>query len=145
MLSSIIFSARILLHLHLAHRPSLPHTTFTLAVQYPPSSTNGDSIKKGKKGKGKDKEEQKKAGKGSNLVGKFTNLVSTNLNNTVGGEGRGFLMLLTSLTRQITLRIAFLCKVFGWNPIVGTVTALSLCPHWQNGSPPNHKTSRQRR
>jgi len=99
--------------------------TPTLTAQSSPSSTDGDSINKAKKGKGEEKEE-KKAEKGSNLVGKITNLVSTDLNNIV--EGRDFPMLLISLPLQIILCIVFLYKVLGWSAIVGMVTMLSLYP-----------------
>jgi len=102
-------------------------TTSTLTVQSSPSSTDGDSIKKGKKGKGEDKEdEKKKADKGSNLVGKITNLVSTDLNNIV--DGRDFPMLFISLPLQIILCIIFLYKVLGWSAIVGTAVMVALYP-----------------
>ena len=102
-------------------------TASTLIVQSSPSSTDGDSIKKGKKGKRGDKEdEKKKADKGSNLVGKITNLVSTDLNNIV--DGRDFPMLFISLPLQIVLCIVFLYKVLGWSAIVGTVVMVSLYP-----------------
>ena len=102
-------------------------TASTLTVQSSPSSTDGDSIKKGKKGKGEDKEEEKKkADKGSNLVGKITNLVSTDLNNIT--DGRDFPMLLIALPLQIVLCIIFLYKVLGWSAIVGTVVMLALYP-----------------
>ena len=100
-------------------------TTSTLVVQSS-SSTDGDSIKKGK-GKGEDKEEEKKeAEKGSNLVGKITNLVSTDLNNIV--DGRDFPMLFVSLPLQIALCIVFLYKVLGWSAIVGMVVMVALYP-----------------
>lgn len=102
-------------------------TPSTLAVQSSSSSTDGDSIKKGKKDKGDDKEEEKKkTDKGSNLVGKITNLVSTDLNNIV--DGRDFPMLLISLPLQIVLCIVFLYKVLGWSAIVGTAVMISLYP-----------------
>ena len=101
-------------------------TTSTLTV---PSSADRDSVK-GKDG-GKYKEEEKeKADNGSNLVGKITNLVSTDLNNII--EGRDFLMLVISLPLQITFCVAFLYKVLGWSAIVGIVvmTALYPLPGW---------------
>ena len=101
-------------------------TTSTLTVQSSPSSSDGGSIKKGKKGKGKDKDEEKKAEKGSNLVGKITNLVSTDLNNIV--DGRDFPMLFISLPLQIVLCIVFLYKLLGWSAIVGSATMLALYP-----------------
>jgi len=100
-------------------------TTSTLTVQSSPSSTDGDSVKKGKKGKGEDKEE-KKTEQGSNLVGKITNLVSTDLNNIV--DGRDFPMLFISLPFQIVLCIVFLYNVLGWSAIAGTVAMVVLYP-----------------
>jgi len=102
-------------------------TASTLIVQSSPSSTDGDSIKKGKERKGDEKEdEKKKADKGSNLVGKITNLVSTDLNNIV--DGRDFPILFISLPLQIVLCIIFLYKVLGWSAIVGTVVMVALYP-----------------
>ena len=101
-------------------------TTPTLTVQSSSSSSDGDSTKKGKTSKGEDKEEGKKGGKGSNLVGKITNLVSTDLNNIV--DGRDFPMLFISLPLHTILCIVFLYKVLGWSAIVGMVVMLSLYP-----------------
>ena len=101
-------------------------TTSTLSAQSSPSSSDRDSTKKGKKSKGEDKEEGKKGGKGSNLVGKITNLVSTDLNNIV--DGRDFPMLFISLPLQIVLCIVFLYKVLGWSAIVGMAVMLALYP-----------------
>ena len=98
-------------------------TTSTLTAQSSPSSTDGDSTKKGKKGK---EEEKKKADKGSNLVGKITNLVSTDLNNIV--DGRDFPMLFISLPLQIVLCIVFLYKVLGWSAVVGMAVMIALYP-----------------
>ena len=118
-----------------AESPTITHsaevtnetTTSTLTVQSTSSSTDGGSIKKGKKGKAEDKEdEKKKADKGSNLVGKITNLVSTDLNNLV--DGRDFPILFISLPLQIILCIVFLYQVLGWSAIVGTVVMLVLYP-----------------
>jgi hypothetical protein len=102
-------------------------TTSTLTVQSSPSSTDGGSLKKGKKDKGEGKEDEKKeAEKGSNLVGKITNLVSTDLNNVV--DGRDFPMLFISLPLQIILCIVFLYKVLGWSAVVGMAVMVSLYP-----------------
>ena len=68
----------------------------------------------------------KKAAKGSNLVGKITNLVSTDLNNII--VGMDFPMLFISLPLQIVLCIVFLYKVLGWSAIVGTVMMVALYP-----------------
>ena len=101
-------------------------TTSTLTVSHSPSSTGGDSIKKGKKDKGEDKEEKKKVDQGSNLVGKITNLVSTDLNNIV--DGRDFPLVFISLPLQVALCIVFLYKVLGLSAIVGMVVMISLYP-----------------
>ena len=100
-------------------------TTSTLTVQSSPSSSDGDSIKKGKKGKGKHKDGEE-AEKGSNLIGKITNLISTDLQNIIGG--RDFPMLLVSLPLQIVLCIIFLYKLLGWSAVVGMVVMLVLYP-----------------
>ena len=104
-------------------------TTSTLTAQSSPSSSDRDSTKKSKKSKKskvEDKEEGKKGGKGSNLVGKITNLVSTDLNNIV--DGRDFPMLFISLPLQIVLCIVFLYKVLGWSALVGIGVMLVLYP-----------------
>lgn len=101
-------------------------TTSTLTVQSSPSSGDSDSAKKGKKGKGESKGDEKKGGKDSNLVGKITNLVSTDLNNIV--DGRDFPMLFISLPLQMVLCIVFLYKVLGWSAIVGMAVMVVLYP-----------------
>ena len=101
-------------------------TTSTLTAQSSPSPSDRDSTKKSKKSKVEDKEEGKKGGKGSNLVGKITNLVSTDLNNIV--DGRDFPMLFISLPLQIVLCIVFLYKVLGWSALVGMGVMLALYP-----------------
>ncbi|KAG8864769.1 hypothetical protein FRB96_003355 [Tulasnella sp. 330] len=63
------------------------------------------------------KTEEVKVEAGNNLVGKITNLVSTDLNNI--GEGRDFLFLLLLAPSQILLCIWFLHKILGWAAFVG--------------------------
>ena len=101
-------------------------TTSTLTVESSSSTSDGDTAKNGKKGKDKYKEEESKTEKGSNLVGKITNLVSTDLNNIV--DGRDFPVLLISLPLQIVLCIVFLYKILGWSAIVGMVAMVVLYP-----------------
>ena len=100
-------------------------THSTPTAQSSASPSDGGSIKKGKGGKSESKEEGG-AEKGSNLVGKITNLVSTDLGNLV--EGRDFPMLLISLPLQIVFCIVFLYKILGWSAIVGMATMISLYP-----------------
>ena len=97
----------------------------TLTVESTPSSPDGDTIRKGKEVKGKDKDEESKTEKG-NLVGKITNLVSTDLNNIV--DGRDFPMLFISLPLQVTLCVVFLYKILGWSAVVGMGTMVALYP-----------------
>ncbi|KAF9645156.1 hypothetical protein BDM02DRAFT_3189933 [Thelephora ganbajun] len=101
-------------------------TTSTLTVQSSPSSSDEDSIKKSKRRKSEDKEEEKKTERGSNLIGKITNLVSTDLKNIV--DGRDFPILFVSLPLQIILCIVFLYKILGWSAIAGMTTMLALYP-----------------
>ena len=98
----------------------------TPTIRSPPSSTDGDDIKKGKKDKGEGSEEKKGVDDGSNLVGRITNLVSTDLSNIT--SGRDFPMLFTSLPLQVILCIIFLYKVLGWSAIVGMVVMVALYP-----------------
>lgn len=105
--------------------PSTPDTA-SVAESTTMNSSDGDSTKKNKKSKGGDKEEEKKGEKGSNLVGKITNLVSTDLNNLI--DGRDFPMLFIALPLQIVLCIIFLYNVLGWSAIVGMVVMVVLYP-----------------
>ena len=50
--------------------------------------------------------------KGGNLVGKISNLVSTDLNNII--DGRDFLMITVACPIQIVLCIVFLYTILGW-------------------------------
>ena len=101
-------------------------TTSTLTIPSTPSSADGDDIKKREENQGEGKDEKKTVDEGSNLVGKITNLVSTDLNNIV--NGRDFPMLFTSLPLQIILCIVFLYKVLGWSAIVGMTVMVALYP-----------------
>ena len=84
----------------------------TLTAQTSPSSSDRDGTKKGRKG--------------SNLVGKITNLVLTDLDNIVGG--RDFPALFILLPLQIVLCIVFLYKVLGWSALVGMEVMLAIYP-----------------
>ena len=106
--------------------PTESSTTSKFAVPSSPSSTSGDRVKEGKKDRDKYKEDKKKVGEGSNLIGKITNLVSTDLTNIV--DGVDFPMLFISLPLQITLCIVFLHQILGWSAIVGMVVMLALYP-----------------
>lgn len=96
----------------------------TIQPSTPPS--DGGTTKKGKKPRAKDGEEEKATEKGSNLVGKITNLVSTDLNNIV--DGRDFPMLLISLPLHVVFCVMFLYRILGWSAIVGTVVMFALYP-----------------
>jgi hypothetical protein len=73
---------------------------------------DGDSLKKGTKGKdAKEKKEEKKAETG-NLVGKINNLVTTDLNNIT--TAREFLRVFVLAPIQIALCVMFLYVLLGW-------------------------------
>jgi hypothetical protein len=64
--------------------------------------------------------------KRSNLVGKITNLVSTDLNNII--DGKDFPVLFISLPLHLLFCIAFLYRILGWSAIAGTMTMVTLYP-----------------
>ncbi|KAK1236146.1 hypothetical protein PQX77_000617 [Marasmius sp. AFHP31] len=62
----------------------------------------------------------------SNLVGKITNLVTTDLQHIV--ELRDFMLLLIYVPLQIVLGIVFLYFLLGWSALVGFATMIILGP-----------------
>ena len=92
----------------------------------PSPSPDGDATKKGNKTEGKDGEGEQGSEKGSNLVGKITNLVSTDLGNLV--DGRDFPVLFISLPLHVIFCVVFLYRILGWSAIAGTVTMVALYP-----------------
>ncbi|KAF7369381.1 ATP-binding cassette transporter [Mycena venus] len=80
------------------------------------------------KGKGKEvkKTEPEKSPSTSNLVGKITNLATTDLRNIT--EGRDFLFLSLYIPLTIALCIAFLYQVLGWSSFVGMGVMILLFP-----------------
>ena len=79
-------------------------TSTTLASEVTSSEADKASVKG---------EEKKLTGeKGGNLVGKISNLVSTDLNNII--DGRDFLMITVAGPIQIVLCIVFLYTILGW-------------------------------
>ncbi|KAJ7169514.1 hypothetical protein C8R46DRAFT_1217207 [Mycena filopes] len=82
------------------------------------------------KGKGKEtkdgKEEPAEAANASNLVGKITNLVTTDLGNIV--DSRDFLFILLLIPLEIILCVVFLYNVLGWSSFVGMGVMVLLFP-----------------
>ncbi|KDQ56809.1 hypothetical protein JAAARDRAFT_132140 [Jaapia argillacea MUCL 33604] len=87
--------------------------------------------------KGKRREEEKQnenekvvkngeEGKGSNLVGKINNLVTTDLGNLT--DGRDFLWILLMSPLQIIISIAFLYIILGWSALAGLAVMIVLFP-----------------
>ncbi|KDQ56808.1 hypothetical protein JAAARDRAFT_36283 [Jaapia argillacea MUCL 33604] len=75
----------------------------------------------------KDKEKEKDdGGKGSNLVGKINNLVTTDLGNLV--DGRDFLWLILMGPLQIIISLIFLYLILGWSVFVGLAVMILLFP-----------------
>ncbi|KAG5728585.1 ATP-binding cassette transporter abc4 [Termitomyces sp. T112] len=93
-----------------------------------PSSIECSSSKKGKEKITKSVEESEREGISSaeNLVGKITNLVTTDMNNIT--ESRDFLLVLIYIPLQIILCIIFLYLVLGWSAFVGLVSIIMLFP-----------------
>ncbi|KAJ6575530.1 hypothetical protein B0H10DRAFT_2168545 [Mycena sp. CBHHK59/15] len=81
------------------------------------------------KGKGKDKDapkEEPTESNASNLVGKITNLVTTDLGNIT--ESRDFLFVLLLIPMEIALCVIFLYTVLGWSAFVGMGVMVALFP-----------------
>ncbi|KAF7339970.1 ATP-binding cassette transporter [Mycena venus] len=82
------------------------------------------------KAKGKDKEvkeaEPEESPDASNLVGKITNLVTTDLGNIT--DSRDFLFLFLLIPLEITLCVVFLSQVLGWSSFVGMGMMILLFP-----------------
>ncbi|KAJ7275433.1 multidrug resistance-associated ABC transporter [Mycena haematopus] len=82
------------------------------------------------KGKGKEtkdvKEEPAESGDASNLVGKITNLVTTDLGNIT--DSRDFLFLFLLIPLEIILCVVFLYQVLGWSSFVGMGVMVLLFP-----------------
>ncbi|KAJ6462020.1 hypothetical protein C8R47DRAFT_1225647 [Mycena vitilis] len=79
------------------------------------------------KGKGKEvKEEPAESSDASNLVGKITNLVTTDLANLT--EGRDFLLLVLLIPLQVIFCGVFLYMVLGWSAFVGMGVMVLLFP-----------------
>ncbi|KAJ7814135.1 P-loop containing nucleoside triphosphate hydrolase protein [Mycena olivaceomarginata] len=78
------------------------------------------------KGKGKEEPADEDSSDGSNLVGKITNLVTTDLGNIV--DSRDFLFLFLLIPLEIILCVVFLYQVLGWSSFVGMGVMVLLFP-----------------
>ncbi|KAJ7919040.1 P-loop containing nucleoside triphosphate hydrolase protein [Mycena leptocephala] len=79
------------------------------------------------KDKAKDKEvEEKPTAASENLVGKITNLVTTDLGNIV--DSRDFLFLFLLIPLEIILCVIFLYMILGWSAFVGMGVMVLLFP-----------------
>ena len=82
------------------------------------STTNPKSTSSPSKGSGGgDKDKDKPSTQGTNLVGKITNLISTDLGNLV--DGRDFLFLIWYSPLQIAFCVWFLYVILDWSAFVG--------------------------
>ncbi|KAJ6519437.1 hypothetical protein C8R45DRAFT_1066135 [Mycena sanguinolenta] len=94
------------------------------------SSASVKSTTSSKKGKGKEtkdtKEEPEESGDASNLVGKITNLVTTDLGNIT--ESRDFLFIVLLIPLEVALCITFLYQVLGSSSFVGMGVMVLLFP-----------------
>ncbi|KAJ7501621.1 hypothetical protein B0H11DRAFT_2275231 [Mycena galericulata] len=80
------------------------------------------------KGTGEPEPEEKPAesSREKNLVGKITNLVTTDLGNII--DSRDFLFIVVVIPIEITLCIVFLYQVLGWSAFVGMGVMVLLFP-----------------
>ncbi|KAJ6501692.1 hypothetical protein C8R47DRAFT_1193380 [Mycena vitilis] len=92
------------------------------------SSSSIKSTTSSKKGKGKAevKEEPAESSGANNLVGKITNLVTTDLGNIT--DSRDFLFLFLLIPFEIILCVIFLYMVLGWSAFVGMGVMVLLFP-----------------
>ncbi|KAJ7456632.1 hypothetical protein FB451DRAFT_1048362 [Mycena latifolia] len=84
------------------------------------------SIKSTTSSKAKSKEEPEESPDAKNLVGKITNLVTTDLENIV--DSRDFLFILVLIPMEVALCVIFLYKVLGWSAFVGMGVMVLLFP-----------------
>ncbi|KAJ7275443.1 hypothetical protein B0H12DRAFT_1199529 [Mycena haematopus] len=99
----------------------------TLQASSASIKSNTSSKAKGKGKESKDaKEDPTESGDASNLVGKITNLVTTDLGNIT--DSRDFLIFLLLIPLEISLCIVFLYQVLGWSSFVGMGVMILLFP-----------------
>ncbi|KAJ7102323.1 hypothetical protein B0H15DRAFT_943257 [Mycena belliarum] len=84
------------------------------------------SIKSAKSSKGKGKEGPVDSPDARNLVGKITNLVTTDLENIV--DSRDFLFIFLLIPLEISLCVVFLYAVLGWSAFIGMGVMVLLFP-----------------
>ncbi|KAJ6604251.1 hypothetical protein DFH09DRAFT_1300496 [Mycena vulgaris] len=84
------------------------------------------SIKSTTSSKSKSKEEPEDSADAKNLVGKITNLVTTDLENIV--DSRDFLFILLLIPLEIVFCVIFLYQVLGWSSFVGMGVMVLLFP-----------------
>ncbi|KAJ7785923.1 hypothetical protein B0H16DRAFT_1657372 [Mycena metata] len=90
------------------------------------STTSSKGKGKGKETKAVKPEEPAESPNASNLVGKITNLVTTDLGNIV--DSRDFLFILLLIPLEIILCVVFLYNVLGWSSFVGMGVMVALFP-----------------
>ncbi|KAJ7785936.1 hypothetical protein B0H16DRAFT_1681200 [Mycena metata] len=95
------------------------------------ASTSSIKSTTSSKGKGKEMKEVKpeepaESTNASNLVGKITNLVTTDLGNIV--DSRDFLFVLLLIPLEVILCVIFLYNVLGWSSFVGMGVMVALFP-----------------
>ncbi|KAJ7693691.1 P-loop containing nucleoside triphosphate hydrolase protein, partial [Mycena rosella] len=74
----------------------------------------------------KSKEEAEESANARNLIGKITNLVTTDLENIV--DSRDFLFIMLLIPMEIILCVIFLYQVLGWSAFVGMGVMVLLFP-----------------
>ncbi|KAJ7778321.1 hypothetical protein B0H16DRAFT_1711830 [Mycena metata] len=95
----------------------------TSSIKSTTSSKGKGKIKETKESKAEEPAESPNA---SNLVGKITNLVTTDLGNIV--DARNFLFMLLVIPLEMMLCVVFLYNVLGWSSFVGMGVMVALFP-----------------
>ncbi|KDQ56810.1 hypothetical protein JAAARDRAFT_131890 [Jaapia argillacea MUCL 33604] len=110
----------------MAREPSVASTSKGKQRDKDKDTESLGSLKSKEKLKENVKELKGEEGKGSNLVGKINNLVTTDLGNLT--DGRDFLWILIMSPLQIAVSVTFLYFILGWSVFVGLGAMILLFP-----------------
>ncbi|GJE86639.1 multidrug resistance-associated ABC transporter [Phanerochaete sordida] len=101
--------------------------TLVPPIADPKNHSNGAETTPSKATTGSKAQEKKgDAHQGGHLMGRITNLVTSDLSNIT--SGRDFLLLILSTPLRVTLSILFLYSVLGWSSFVGLGVMVALLP-----------------
>ncbi|KAJ7462775.1 P-loop containing nucleoside triphosphate hydrolase protein [Mycena galericulata] len=111
---------------HSADADAISHDETLQASTASIKSTTSSKAKGKSKDKSDVKEEPAESPNASNLVGKITNLVTTDLGNIV--DSRDFLFIVLLIPLEVALCVVFLYQVLGWSAFVGMGVMVMMFP-----------------